>query len=356
MIRPLEPQNSRDILEDRHSAWRELLETARYAPSPHNVQPWRIRLSGDGSAEVLIDGTRTLPNEDHTGSFLLSAMGMFLEAIELVAAQRGIRIEAEIARDAQWFADRIADRNQRGLTSFATLRMSGSVRSDGERYPIELFRARRTSRISLRPDPVPPVIVQSLVRMASDWGHRYTHLTDAPVIEEILSRNIDAVFHDMNVPLYHDEITEWFRFTDRSAERHKDGLDWRCMNLSRSEFWLSARMSKTLLFGPTRSILKRRYRQQLGTVPSIGILSGDFFAAKNAVYSGRFLFRFWLELARHGLYLHPYGNMVTNPDAAAWMERKTGVAKAWLVFKVGYCDPPPASYRRSVEEILVPES
>ena len=212
------PQSSRDDLEDRHSAWRQLLETARYAPSPHNVQPWRIRLSGDGSAEVLIDGRRTLPNEDHTGSFLLSAMGMFLEAIELVAAQRGIRVETEMAHDAEWLADRIADRNQRGLTSFATLRMSGSVRSDAEIYPMELFRARRTSRISLRPDPVPPVIVRSLARMASEWGHRYTHLTDAPMIEEILSRNIDAVFHDMNVAPYHDEITEWSRLpTDRRS-------------------------------------------------------------------------------------------------------------------------------------------
>src|SRR5262249_21303960 len=135
MIRPLRLQSSRDDLEDRHGAWRQLLETARYAPSPHNVQPWRIRLSGDGSGGVFIDGTRTLPNEDHTGSFLLSAMGMFLEAIELVAAQRGIRVEAEIARDAEWFADRIADRNERGLTSFATLRMFGSVVADGGNYP-----------------------------------------------------------------------------------------------------------------------------------------------------------------------------------------------------------------------------
>ena len=356
MIRPLGLQSSRDDLADRHGAWRQLLETARYAPSPHNVQPWRIRLSGDGSAEVFIDGTRTLPNEDHTGSFLLSAMGMFLEAIELVAAQRGIRVEAEIARDAEWFADRIADRNERGLTSFATLRMFGSVVADGRGYPIELFRARRTSRISLRPNPVPEAIVQSLAQMADKWGHRYTHLTDAATIDEILNRNIDAVFYDMNVAAYHDEITEWFRFTDRAARWHRDGLDWRCMNVSRSEFWLSARMSKTLRFGPTRWILKHRYRQLLGTVPAIGVLSGDFFEAKNAVYSGRFLLRFWLELARDGLYLHPYGNMVTNPEAATWMERKTGVAKAWLVFKVGYCDPPPASYRRSVEEILVPES
>jgi nitroreductase len=58
--------------------WREILEVARRAPSPHNVQPWRVKLVSREDAELFIDGQRTLPKEDLTGSFLLSAMGMFL--------------------------------------------------------------------------------------------------------------------------------------------------------------------------------------------------------------------------------------------------------------------------------------
>jgi hypothetical protein len=157
----------------------------------------------------------------------------------------------------------------------------------------------------------------------------------------------------MNVPAYHDEIVEWFRFTDRSASRHRDGLDWRCMNLSRVEFWISARMSSLLLFSPARFFLKRRYRGQLGNVPALGILSGDFFLAENAVESGRFLLRFWLEVTRLGLYLHPYGNMVTNPQACAWLENRIGVTKPWLVFKLGYSDAPPKSFRRSLADVLI---
>jgi hypothetical protein len=340
-------------LEDRCVIWREILDTARFAPSPHNVQPWRVRLISDVEAELYIDGTRTLPNEDHTGSFLLSAMGMFLEALELLAAQHNVRIEAQIPQNAEWFAERISNRNERNLILFATLQMSGSAIA-ALVYPPSLFLSRRTSRISLRPDPVPQSAIERLSQMAMEWNHRYTHLTNVVQIEEILDQNINAVFTDMNVPAYHDEITEWFRFTDRSAEEHKDGLDWRCMNLSRVEFWLSARMSKTLLFAPTRRLLKRRYRKQLGNVPAIGILSGDFFDVRNAVHSGRFLLRFWLELSRLGLYLHPYGNLVTNQQASAWLEKRTGVPKAWLVFKLGFCDPPPSSLRRSVDDILIP--
>ena len=63
--------------------------------------------------------------------------------------------------------------------------------------------------------------------------------------------------------------------------------------------------------------------------------------------------RFWLELTRHGLYIHPYGNLVTNPQAAAWLAEELKQTDIWLIFKLGYADEPPQSYRRNLEDILV---
>jgi nitroreductase len=63
--------------------------------------------------------------------------------------------------------------------------------------------------------------------------------------------------------------------------------------------------------------------------------------------------RFWLEAARLGLYIHPYGNLVTNRCAADWCREETGVEGIWLVFKIGYSEEPPESYRRTPEEVLV---
>jgi len=335
-----------------HGLWREILSLARHAPSPHNVQPWRIQLLSTREAELFIDGGRTLPKEDFTGSFLISAMGMLLEAIDLLAAPHRMRLEYRLHQSAAWFAAKASADHEHGLIPFAHLQLIES--EDVEiAYEPALFRKRRTCRISLHATPVERQAVAELTALAQRWGHCYRQ-TDAPEqIERILERNIDAVFHDMNVAGYHDEITSWFRFTDAAAQRHRDGLDWRCMNLSRSEFWMSARLSKLLLFPPTRAFFKKRYRKQLSVVPTIGMLSGKFFVAENAVDSGRFLMRFWLETAKLGLYLHPYGNLVTNPESAAWLRREAGLEDIWLVFKLGYADEPPESYRRSLEEILV---
>ena len=69
--------------------------------------------------------------------------------------------------------------------------------------------------------------------------------------------------------------------------------------------------------------------------------------------TGRFLMRFWLELAKRDLYIHPYGNLVTNKPAAEWCRETLGVPQIWLIFRIGFSKEPPQSYRRTVEEVLV---
>jgi hypothetical protein len=88
-------------------------------------------------------------------------------------------------------------------------------------------------------------------------------------------------------------------------------------------------------------------------VPTIGMLAGPFWEPAGAFQTGRFLMHFWLDLARRDLYLHPYGNLVTNRQAADWCRDAIGVADIWLIFKIGFSAEPPRSYRRSVEEVLV---
>jgi nitroreductase len=331
--------------------WRTILETAIQTPSPHNVQPWRVRLLSQLEAELFIDGARTLPKEDSTGSFILSTMGMFVEAIALLAAPRGYTLDYELSHAPEWYAETIIYGGQTGLLPFARLRLSPCSPRENL-YPDSLFLQRRTSRICLTPTPIEDTATAGLTKLATQWGHRYQQITDAGQVEKILAQNTEALFEDLNNPAYHDEIVSWFRFTDRAAKRHRDGLDWRCMNTSRMGFWLAAKVPKLLLFPPTRSILRRQYRRQLGVVPTIGLLAGKFFQAASAFETGRFLIRFWLETARLGLYIHPYGNLVTNPSAANWLAETTQLQNIWLIFKIGHSEAPPKSYRRSLEEAI----
>jgi hypothetical protein len=340
------------------SVWKTLLETAIYAPSPHNVQPWRLRILSDDRADLLIEKRRTLPKEDPTGSFIILTMGLFIEGLRILAANRSFNLQYELYQAPSQFTPEHIAQAESELLPFARLVLTRRQEQTAEaggtvHFDDSLFLVRRTSRVSLMPKPVPVEVVDSLRKLATQWGQKYEQVNVPEIIERILERNIDAVFEDLNAPAYHGEIVEWFRFTDRSARRTRDGLDYRCMNTSRISFWLAARFPKLMQLPLARPILRNTYRRQLGNVPTIGMLAGPFWEPENAFESGRFLMHFWLELAKRNLYLHPYGNLVTNKPAAQWCEKELQVSEIWLIFKIGFSSVPPQSYRRSVEEVLV---
>jgi hypothetical protein len=341
-----------DKLSGGMSVWKQMLETAIYAPSPHNVQPWRLRILSDDAAGLLIEKHRTLPKEDPTGSFIILTMGLFIEALSIVAANSSLKLDFQLYKPLSEFTPKHIAKAEGELLPFAKLSLSqGSPGSS--KYDNALFLTRRTSRISFKPQPIPYEVVETLSDLARAWGQTYKQVTTTETIEQILSRNIEALFEDLNNPAYHDEIIEWFRFTDRSSRRTRDGLDYRCMNSSRISFWLAARVPQLLQLSITRPVLKEIYRRQLGHVPTIGMLAGPFWEPESAFETGRFLMRFWLELAKHDLYIHPYGNLVTNRPAAESCLQLLGLPEIWLIFRIGFSDEPPQSYRRSVEEVLV---
>jgi hypothetical protein len=345
------------------NVWKTLLETAIHAPSPHNVQPWRVRIHSDDCADLLIEKRRTLPKEDPTGSFIILTMGLFIEALSILAANRAFKLNYQLYRRPSQFRPEQIARAEGELMPFAKLSLSrddyadesAAVPRDRRRdgYEDSLFLRRRTSRISLLPQSIPDEAVQALSNLAREWGQSYHQIFVPETIEQVLARNIEALFEDLNAPAYHDEIVEWFRFTDRVSRRTRDGLDYRCMNSSRLSFWLAARFPKLLQLPVARPMLQSVYRKQLGAVPTIGMLSGPFWEPESAFQTGRFLMHFWLELAKRDLYIHPFGNLVTNKPAANWCREALRVSDLWLIFKIGFSKVPPQSYRRRVEEVLV---
>lgn len=72
------------------------LNAAAYAilaPSPHNLQPWMIRLEGDDSLTLFCDLDRRLPETDPPDRQTTIGLGAFLELLRQAAAEQGSRLE-----------------------------------------------------------------------------------------------------------------------------------------------------------------------------------------------------------------------------------------------------------------------
>ncbi|HEV7644304.1 MAG TPA: hypothetical protein VGO50_10215 [Pyrinomonadaceae bacterium] len=220
-------------------------------------------------------------------------------------------------------------------------------------YDESLFLKRRTSRLPLLEKPVPEEALEKLKNIASSFSRNFSHLTDKATIEKVMAYNTEALFEDLNSPAYHDEIVEWFRYSDKESEEKLDGLDYRCMNTSPLLYKMSAKMSWMMKTPVLKTVMAKTYRSQLGPIPTLGICSGKFWDPANAFETGRFLINFWLETAAHDIYIHPYGNLVTNRRIAGLVEKETGVSDAWLIFKMGYSAEPPKSRRLPLERVLI---
>ncbi len=332
--------------------WHKILATAIHCPSPHNVQPWRVKILNETEAELSIDSTRTLPQEDTTGSFIILTMGMFLESLGILSFQDGFKLSYTLFHEPQWYAPKILETSEPDLLPFAKLTLTPAEKPAESDYLPELFFKRRTSRLSLLDEVIPEDNLKTLTLLAAEWQQTFQTTIDQAQIERILRINTAAMFTDMNSRDYHDEIVEWFRFSDKESEEHLDGLDYRCMNTPRLTFWTAARLPWLMKTPLVSQIFAKSYRSQLGNIPTIGILSGAFWQATDAIKTGHFLMRFWLELARNNLYMHPFGNLVTNLEAADAVKAEIGIPDIWLIFKIGYSLEPPKSHRLPVDKIL----
>src|SRR5882724_11513744 len=145
--------------------WKTLLETAIHAPSPHNVQPWRVRIVSESRAELFIEKRRTLPKEDTTGSFIILSMGIFIEALTILAAGRSYKLRHEFSNKLSQFTPAAIENAAAPLLPFARLYLDAAP-VEPSRYPDALFLTRRTSRISLLPGSVAEELAQALSDLA----------------------------------------------------------------------------------------------------------------------------------------------------------------------------------------------
>jgi hypothetical protein len=323
------------------SQWQPIIQTALRTPSPHNTQPWRLRIHDDRHATLFMETARTLPDEDITGHFLRMAMGMFLEALRIVSANTGLA-----------FRFTLVDEQSSGpFIRFAELELNGS--SEPSPYPDSLFQIRRTSRLPSNGARIDPESTEVLKQVCAQHSQRYYQFDDPATIETIIQENIRAVFHDLNTLAYHREIARWFRYSDKEAQTKADGLDYKCMKIPPAQLRLMKWLPQVMRWPLTRGLIRWMYRRQLGKVSHIGLIAGPFFDNHSALSAGKFLLQFWLELSRRKLFIHPFGNLVTNSQAAARIRDLTSIEHIWLVFRVGYTDEASLSFRRSLNEVLI---
>jgi hypothetical protein len=324
------------------TSWRELVEDARRAPSPHNTQPWLVDAASEEHALLLCRTERLLPVEDPDGRFLTCGMGIFVEAVRVAAEARGFALADEFLAPGL-SADAAGD------VPVARLSLVPGPADGAER---DALLRRRTSRVPFDGRPADAAALAELAAVAARFGHTARFSSEPDFVAWVLDLNAATVFYDLAEDDRRAEIRDWTRTSDREAAERGDGFSPSCLRFP--GLLLRLFFDHHRAIRPFEPLLKRLYLHGMRGTATVGWIAGPWQTSEDWYRAGRMLLRFWLALTRQGLDLQPFGSVITNPTAHARLDERLGneTDEVWLLLRLGYGADPPRSVRLPLEAVL----
>ncbi len=338
------------LLNDSEKIWIELIDYARWSPSPHNVQPWKLKVISKTEADLFYDPQRLLINTDPTSCFTIVGMSMFIECLNIAARSAGYKVVA-----AHETEDRL-DYSIKNLKLFAKLTL---VKNDQEAFPDrQLIKLRKTSRLHYDGKLLAADVVNSLMSLAFGYGFNFNYSGDDELINYILKLNEETLFYDIDDAKSRIELSKLIRTTHKEAEEKKDGLWNKCMRfpgwLMHDFFFNHERFDSKW----KRKILGSVYLKSMTGTANVCWITGNFKTRTDWVNAGTMFQRLWIEMTKHNVYLHPFGSVITNPAAhekfKAKINHDDSKSDLWLLARMGYSHKPPRSFRLNTKDILLP--
>lgn len=336
---------------DLDGLWRDGAAYARWTPSPHNIQPWRLRVVSATEAELYYDHRRLLPVTDPTGAFTIMGLAIFVEYLAIALRQRGHDLHAE-------FPAKALDFSATRPVLFATMALTSAKGEPA--FDRQLILERKTSRLPYDGRVVDAASMQALRAIAAAEGHRLEWSSDRSFVEWTIDLNRFTLFGDLNDAPTRTELRRWIRPTDEEAAAKNDGLWSHCLQFPG---WLLKAFfddHKKWGHGWRARLTGRMLVDGMRGTRTVAWWSGPFETPADWIGTGRVLGRSWLELTRRGFQLHPFGSIVTNAAAhARWTAKvrsREGDSRLWLVARLGRSEAPPRSHRVPASDFFLEAS
>lgn len=324
----------------RGQALHAAVDLARRAPSLHNAQPWRWRITGT-TAELYTDATREVPVADPFGREMLLGCGAALQHARVALAAAGWKVAVTRLPDTEK-PDLVARLEVAGYEdpSAETTRLAAAILS------------RHTDRRPYARQTVDDAVLDALRGAAEDEHAHLQIVADADRLIELAVLASRAQQQQANEPGYRDELARWTGHRDDRAGVPPDAVPAlvgpRHSNVPLRDFATSH--PGTLQLPPT-----------VDEEPVWCVLASDGDTAADHLRVGEALSRLLLTATDIGLASSVQSQPVEVPGVRAMIEARLlgGVGHAQALVRVGWPDPaatPLAAVpRRPLDDILAEE-
>lgn len=313
---------------------RRIVELACLAPSVHNTQPWRWRVTGDSVVELYADRGRQLLVSDPTGRNLALSCGAAIHHGVVAARGMGRTADVELVPSAD-------------QDLLARIRLAPGVATEGDLAALASLRRRCTDRRRFTSWPVPETRLQHLSNEAT--SHRgvlispITDVTDRFRTEELVKRAMAAQGAD---PRFADEQGDW---VDHSTV---DGV--RASNAAPASYGRPptppTRFAAEVADGSSRAAI-----ESSDGLMAICTARDD---QQSWLEAGRALSALWLQATRGGLSIVPLSQVVEVDETRHALHHDIfdGMARPQILVRVGWQEigrtPLARTPRRPVTEVI----
>jgi nitroreductase len=311
-----------------------LLTTAGRAPSLHNSQPWRFRLTPQ-AIELHSDPERRVPVADPDDRELRIACGAALFNLRLALRRLGVRPLVTILPDRE------------RPTLLAVVRAGGAKPATPEQ--MRLLRAvplRRTNRQPFTDDPVSTLQQYALRRAAQEEGC-WLHLLAEPPQRTALQRIAkSAHVAQMSDPLFRAELERW---TTQSPSPTSGVPATAAGPLPEpQDRWVLRDYSGV---NGHRRVPGKDFEPE----PLIAVLSAHLTGPDAEIQAGQAMQRVLLTATAEGLATSFLSHIVEVPYAREELRRLIrGTRPPQVVLRIGHGWPVPATPRRLTADLLEP--
>ncbi|MBL7996817.1 hypothetical protein JNM05_15730 [bacterium] len=330
----------------------KILSYAMLAPSPHNKQPWKIKMIEDNKMLLFIDSERLLPMTDIFHRQIYISQGTFLEILSL--SSNALGYGAQI----QFFTQGTDSVENTGKSPVAEITFSKlTVDKD---VLFDYITKRATNRLVYDERIPEKNQLQTLEKIFEEAGCTIQFITDKNTTSQLADLMTEAMKVETYLDRTHAETVAMIRFTDEELVKFRDGFGYENMGLSgMSKFLAQMFAGRDKAFSDSfKEKTVSVTRDMTRSAKVFGIIFSKENSRMDQILVGRKYARLHLTATQLGLAMHPMTQITEEYDELASVRGKlteiTGTEKgmAQMVVRIGFADAVPHAPRRPVKDII----
>jgi hypothetical protein len=322
---------------------RAILHLASLAPSGHNTQPWFIKYIEPYHWIIGNDATKWLPAVDPTQRETILSIGAFLQNLEYAANNLGYACQFNL----------IAQTNQDEHVMGVKLSKFSGNRTP--QYKSEKIEKRRTVRSNYLNIPLNRDDMSYLIDGEAECIQFIPNTSKEHKIinEQTIEANRIQAYRDAA----QSELGDWIRFSNKDAEKYRDGLTPASMEMHGLPAWIVRN------FYDKSSVMKTDFRDKsIETVVKQVSQSAGWLLITNKgnttwelIETGKQLQRLWLSIREKNIAIHPMTQIIEEDATNQILNQSIGVSDTvQFILRTGYIKkyPPPVTLRRGVDGFI----